>query len=175
MTSSHDIITTVSLLFSFNVSNPNMRLYTWRLLDSGRMPHYFESGSSSCDSVCCMWCVCASRFSLRLCMLSYRLSVYLCPSLTPLPLLFLPLCLSSFPSLVNSMVCKRACDLNFNISVCRPTRLLRCCCPEILLFPPLDSHPVDFPPSSSSLSWLCNDTSESELHSVNRLNNLYEL
>lgn len=93
----------------------------------------------------------------------------------PPPPLTLPLCLSSFPSLVSSMVCRRVCDLNFNISVCLPARLLGCCCPEILVFPPLDSQPCWFFPPSLSLSWQCNHIAESQLHSVNHLNNLYKL
>lgn len=95
-----------------------------------------------------------------------------CP---PPPTLTLPLCLSSFPSLVSSMVCRRVCDLNFNISVCLPARLLGCCCPEILVFPPLDSQPCWFFPPSLSLSWQCNHIAKSQLHSVNHLNNLYKL
>lgn len=115
------------------------------------------------DYITCMWHVCTSMFSLLFCMLS------------PPPTLTLPLCLSSFPSLVSSMVCRRVCDLNFNISVCLPARLLGCCCPEILVFPPLDSQPCWFFPPSLSLSWQCNHIAKSQLHSVNHLNNLYKL
>lgn len=62
--------------------------------------------------------------------------LYLPPS--PTSLFFLLLWRSSFPSLVSSMVCRRVCDLNFNIVVCLPTRLLGCCSPEILVFPPFN-------------------------------------
>lgn len=67
-------------------------------------------------------------------------------SLPPL-LLFFPPPLSLILLLPgDSMVCRRVCDLNFNTAVCLPTRLLGCCCPEILLFPSFPFLLIIFPP-----------------------------
>lgn len=115
-------------------------------------------------SVMCVYQDPSSFFCLLQSKIYAGQALCLSPSLPPLFLFFPPplSLILLLPS--DSMVCRRVCDLNFNITVCLPTRLRGCCCPEILVFPPLHACGIFFLLFlfSSSLSWQCNLTAESE-------------
>lgn len=82
------------------------------------------------------------------------------PTLSSSPHPPLPPGLSSFPSLGSNTVSGRVCDLNLNMAVYLPSRLLGCPCPESLVLPSFDS-------------WLCSHCSsklEVQSHHEPKLN-----